>query len=416
MHSEYFKKWIANSFQSGLHVLDFVANQIPVEVLTKDDIFALHHNSFYSSLIDEYILSEHISYFVQIFNKEELIDFVKTSHNQKLKSNLLSYLFQNGQTSLEFLFQVLLVCKERDYFEFLPELEHLVFLESKFLRFLTNSIYFLFLVSSNRFESSDVLETIKNKKEIIEYIFQNIDRCPSYRLPEILKKIKDSVYYSELFFQYKQMIYWHFFSLDICLQPYYPVEYRTLLFVLDDLLKKDGIDFCDLKKLNVGSFSVAYQLTNFVLKIGKLHAIHSIYNSPVLLQPLIRKQIEDLNLYFEIAYLCDTEEVTEEDVYLAYKEVRETDAIWFDPKLENIGKLMKNNGEYEYFVNPESIYFIGPTKKLKKAGDVVIIDLDFVWSLQDIDWKKIESIIELDHYRKYEARYQRELKLQAKCK
>jgi len=122
-----------------------------------------------------------------------------------------------------------------------------------------------------------------------------------------------------------------------------------------------------------------FEVGDYVIKIGDKRVTNVIINDADLLYPICRKYIEELDLFIEVAYLGDIKEIPEEEVYKLYERKRQEGKIWIDPKKENIVRLRKDNGDYPFEVNPETIGFIGESKETRKRGDYVICDTDLLY-------------------------------------
>ena len=82
-------------------------------------------------------------------------------------------------------------------------------------------------------------------------------------------------------------------------------------------------------------------------------------------------------------------EITREDVYRVYKELRKAGIVWADPKIENLGRLIgKNEINYHGITNPSenATGLINENKTIKKVlgpTEIVIIDTDFLFYEND---------------------------------
>ena len=118
---------------------------------------------------------------------------------------------------------------------------------------------------------------------------------------------------------------------------------------IDRLVIYENISYSDIKLKGEGGFSNAYQIGSKILKIGSKRKTFKMKNNKRFLQPVVREEIYDNNNFsycLEITELVDTNDITEEDVYLIYKELRDQDLIWADPDTSNLGILLKENLVY----------------------------------------------------------------------
>ena len=164
-------------------------------------------------------------------------------------------------------------------------------------------------------------------------------------------------------------------------------EISTLVKFLISENENAGIQIC-----GIGAFSVAIKVGNKVLKIGgdRDTKDFEIPYHPRLIRPIIRKQNISGNssrpIYLEIQDEVDTHtEITNEELLLVYKELRDAGIKWCDPTKNNLGRLKKDNYGYPVGLgvpaNNKAIGFVGEdTSDVPlKVGELVIIDLDFLY-------------------------------------
>ena len=110
----------------------------------------------------------------------------------------------------------------------------------------------------------------------------------------------------------------------------------------------------------------------------------------------------------EINEEVDTKNITDADVYYVYKELRKQRLVWTDPKKENLGRLIKDNKIYFDGidkVDKNSTGFLTDSDYSLKAGDLVIIDTDFIYDEDDLDYLNHVTLL----WPRFEQRYQDEL-------
>lgn len=230
-------------------------------------------------------------------------------------------------------------------------------------------------------------------------------------LPTKLKQIRISKYYQELFLKYKMKIY-KIFLFNCDTKDEVMEEFSVFIFLIEELLNLENLNFEDITYLRHGCFCNVYRLNQFVLKIGKCHIKHFIESSSSFAFPIFRKEIPSLNFYIEVNYLYDTKNIGEADVYSIYKKERQNGNIWLDPKPENLGRMLYKNNFYDFKIEESTLGFNGSYVEQKEIGSLSIIDLDYLWKEKDIDWDNL--FINLSLYQHYEDCYQYELKLMKK--
>ncbi len=208
------------------------------------------------------------------------------------------------------------------------------------------------------------------------------------------------------------------------------VEDENLLEALELLIKQfaqnQNVKLKDINYyLGEGSTSSCLKIGEYVLKVGKLRKTPKIPYHPRVLQPILRRTVpytdNSTNIinFIEIVNYVDTnwtkgltEKQIEEEMYKIFKEMRDDGIFVGDMRIENIGRLLKPNkvnykeNEEELKVDNESVGFtnISEKKKILPAGELVIIDSDYIY-------KEGESYLIPSTYSSYlERRYLEEKK------
>ena len=123
----------------------------------------------------------------------------------------------------------------------------------------------------------------------------------------------------------------------------------------------------NIEFIGCGRTSLVFKIGNIVLKIGKEKSDYRKSRDykfdcviPVLYKEFFK--VEDREFYvIEISPLVNTNNISEEEVYYAYRNLRKLGYIWNDPAMDNVGKVINDftYGDINY-----------------KAGDIVIVDLE----------------------------------------
>lgn len=141
-----------------------------------------------------------------------------------------------------------------------------------------------------------------------------------------------------------------------------PDKAKLVSIIIKELQEKSkGEDSEVIKEVGKGKYSYAYQVGQYVLKIGRAREKGELINHRRILQPIIRRKIQsrdpkdyrycaDEDNFFEVQNLVDTdwwEGMTEDQIkdvlYEIYSEIRTDGQIWTDVKKENVGRLKKAN-------------------------------------------------------------------------
>ncbi len=185
--------------------------------------------------------------------------------------------------------------------------------------------------------------------------------------------------------------------------------YDFYLELIKDLLRIEKKELKDIKFKN-GAFSNVIIIGDKVLKTGEKNTYEIPYNKR-LLQPIIRRYIKGKKRYknsyyekhecVEVYERVDTKNITDDEVYLVFKELLENGILWSDAAPRNLGRLLKPNKVYlpdvlsikkgnkeEYYVDDKEVGFLSNDKKNKEymqKGDLVIIDMDEIYYINELD-------------------------------
>ena len=187
--------------------------------------------------------------------------------------------------------------------------------------------------------------------------------------------------------------------------------------IIKELLEYGNLDYHNIRYLNEGAFSTAYQIGDKVLKMGIRRETFNLRNCKYFLQPLYRAEIMDKdNVDFlftiEITEYVDTTNIGYENTYQMYKKLRDEGFVWTDCKEANIGRLLKDNKVYFDGIDKvdnNSTGYINDNEEVLKAGELVVIDNDYVF--EEEEFFKNRNLYDdppSDYFYEFEERYQRE--------
>ena len=263
---------------------------------------------------------------------------------------------------------------------------------------------------SDLYNGSEVTDINNNMEKIIKssnivYLIQH----------GILKKLKHIA--PEKFRECHSIVFAQLFKPSLTFSD--PLLLEALTIIAEEIAENEKTDMSEIEYIDRGGYSTVAKLGNKVIKIGHKRLTYEIPYHRRLLQPLIRRKIlpqksnpyHDEDLIIEIQeYIKPDKSITDDDVYLVYKELREDGIIWVDAKKENLGRLEKENIIHysePLYVDDESLGFIPETIKKRKPlqkGDLVIIDTDHLYREND---PRINPI-SIFNQNPYEKRYQEE--------
>ena len=159
--------------------------------------------------------------------------------------------------------------------------------------------------------------------------------------------------------------------------------------IIDEVRDHEKANLKDIEYIGIGTYSFVIGIKSKVIKLGPNRNNYYIKNSPYILQPIIRKKLDD-NYIIEVTERVNTNIKTDDDkLYTLYKNLRDNNIHWTDINSDNVGILLKDNIPNYYLrtgpikTNPKNIGLIGKNNKILKKGEYVIIDLDYIYDSND---------------------------------
>ncbi len=409
MYTALYKKWLMINLNS-LQLKDWlIETNPPLTLFTKEEIIKLLQNDICSDYFKNRIIAKDLAYFFRLFDSYEFDNFLKKT-DVAFKKNLILFFLSHYKDYCVYIRTFLVACNKSYWFyQCLPQIYELCQLEPSYFECIDSYSWLQYLLNASQLDSK-ILSYLFNDKVRVTYFFQYILKLSRASIPSFLNILKNSIYFDELFMQYKEDIYWRFL-LERTNDRIFRKKYYALYLILEDILCLENMNLFDLQYLKEGGYVTVFQLKNYLLKLGSNHLRYDVLNTSSFLYAMVRKQIDELNFYIEITQITNTKGITKEAVYQVFKEEREKGNIWKDPKPENLGILEKDNGSYSFPIEPWTIGFEGANTQMKKAGEYVIIDLDLLWKEDDPCWEEVNRTLNLPWFKEYEERYQRERKL-----
>ena len=261
----------------------------------------------------------------------------------------------------------------------------IIIMFDEFKELVLNNIDYFINNSEELIELKKIFVKNNVKKEYIDKLNNRIDNNPSLVTKEI---VSHKINYNSL--------------KDEDILPF-------LDRFIYELKENEKIHYHDIEFINEGGFSAAYKIGDKVLKIGKRRVTFNIRNNKRFLQPLYRNEIKskkDNSFLFciEATEFVDTKNISENDVYKIFKELRDNHIIWTDPDPSGLGRLLKDNKVYFNgidYVSMQGTKYLTDANYTLKKGDIVISDNDMLFDEDDEDYLNYCS----DAFYSYEQRY-----------
>lgn len=277
----------------------------------------------------------------------------------------------------------------------------------------------------------DLVESLLREKIYTNKVYENINSIIENNpndlfkllkineLPEEIKtKIKKTIAHSEDYLEE---------TVQTILKDIYQLSYTkerlkvgsdTIKILIKEICQNENKDYGDIQYLGAGTFSHVLGIGNKVLKIGSIRATKTFPNNPFIITPLMRETIDIDNhssIFLEVTEKVETDiEITDEELYNLYKNLRETGLVWTDMAWRNVGRLTKDNiVHWNTKLEPTNESLELQEKRgdiVLKKGSLVILDADHIYDEKTEEaQKKLSSS-------KYEKRYQKELERKNKQK
>ena len=137
----------------------------------------------------------------------------------------------------------------------------------------------------------------------------------------------------------------------------------------------------DIRKIDDGAYAKVYSIKDAIIKIGFKILCKEIPNNSRILIPSIREMIG--NDYVEITDRVITDEnISIDEIYDIYKELREEKVLWLDPTAKNLGRLTPRAAKHMNSKRLCNGEHLGINKNINniynelEPGELVILDLD----------------------------------------
>ena len=206
-----------------------------------------------------------------------------------------------------------------------------------------------------------------------------------------------------------------------------------ITLVIKELMQKENIPVSQIRPVGEGGYSRAFRIGSKIVKIGREPKEYKITkNSKRFLQPLLRKNLsvagrlpdDNFQMNITVTELCNiNHDISDDQLYQIYKELRDEGLVWTDCKASNLGVLRKDNivhystnthspdeaSNNGFYVHHTNVGFEEPRRiEILPAGELVILDLDYIYDITD--YQKGNYVIPSggNRFKELEERYQKE--------
>ncbi len=182
-----------------------------------------------------------------------------------------------------------------------------------------------------------------------------------------------------------------------CTSIYYPNNKEEDRARLKDVLcktaKLEGTNLLDIRNFNYGCYSKVFKLNNKIIKVGYRRECPEIPENNRILIPYFKGNIGPD--FVEVTdYVPSIGNVTDEELYEVYKNIRDLGLIWMDAGKDNLAKVSSDiiTANYKRRKDLTNKGIIKNPNLVYEISDVLIIDLDHIY--KDDDEYNIERIRE----------------------
>lgn len=184
---------------------------------------------------------------------------------------------------------------------------------------------------------------------------------------------------------------------------------EVITMIINEIIQNEKANYSDISLITTGAYSLCIVIKDKIIKIGKTRETKKFPNNPYIIKPLIRKTInfDDTECFIEVMERVDTDlKVTNEELYILYKKLRDIGVIWTDIAPRNVGKLLKDN-DINWNGNLASIDSALELESYRgnevlKAGDLVLLDADYLFDENDPDIQYLNLGLSHRFARRYE--------------
>lgn len=390
---------------------DKIINNFPKYMLDKNSDFLIilfTNKEVCKLIIDNNLFWKYFADTVNLFREDRTFEIFKVLYNNDSENKFINEemytLFDNNYYSTELYRKIFSFLESRQALD-----ENLIknilvnkckFINFNCLKYLLNSEYKNIVINNfegilnNSYDLLKIKELIKENEILLNKYINYINENPNNLIYEVLSK-----------------------GFILSLNEIEEEKiFNTIKIIIDELLEYEKLNYSDIEFLGDGALNYVASIGNKVLKIGQKREIFKMDNNRRFLKPILRTQIDSLyngEIFgcIEITEKVNTENITESDIYILYKELRDKGYYWVDCRKCNAGRLIRKNKVYFNDLEPfkEAINYNQELKEELDAGELVILDNDYIYMEDQFEQKSKETqSLYYEQIGEFENRYQEE--------
>lgn len=205
-------------------------------------------------------------------------------------------------------------------------------------------------------------------------------------------------------------------KVDVCCKKKDKTVYHEMIDVLIEDMKRcarENNQDDTVSYLTHGYYSYAVRCGDLVLKVGEARNTKDDFKTSQKAFTYANFNYEEDNICLQLMDYVDNYDLTEEDVYLVYKRLRDESIIWTDTKVSNIGIQSENRKRVFPLPNHKAKEMLQITHECEESEVIVLRDVDYLYhcdreNTQLIMYRILTKDFQISHTYDYEMRYQLE--------
>ena len=367
------EKYKINNFKD--YIASIETNEFLIELMKNDNLCYF--------IIDNNLFWENISYISKKFYNEEFEIFkLLYRRDKKILNNSIEMIITYDYSNIKLFKQIIHYvefCSKDNYvnnlIDSLIKNTNKIF-DYEFIEYLFNSKYKNIFINNfnkilnNNYCLAEIKTLINDESDLINQYNDFVNNNPS----NLIYGMLINGFHSSLKEVKEEQIY------------------LTIKTIIDEVKQYENVNYSDIEYIGYGSVSTVYSIGNKVLKLGNERDNFVMENNKRFLKPILRTNIDKINGkvilgFVEIVEKVNTEGINETHVYKLYKELKEYGYMWFDPRISNVGRLLRKNKIYFKDLSPvkEAINYKDDNEIELNSGELIILDNEYIYNKEEFE-------------------------------
>lgn len=205
-------------------------------------------------------------------------------------------------------------------------------------------------------------------------------------------------------------------KVEVCGRGEREFIYQGMIDALIDDMKRCAKELNQddtLHYLQHGYYSYAARVGDLVLKVGNARNTNDDFQISQKAFTYAKFNYEEDDICIQLMDYVENKDITQEDVYMVYKKLRDEHIIWTDTRESNIGRQVENRKRRFPLPNEKAKEMLQISSEIDVSDSIVLLDIDYLYDQKDENIKAIMYPIlagdfKISHTYDYEIRYQLE--------